>query len=241
MMDRTPPQFIIGWFHSHPGIRVMLSQDDVKTQLAWQTNNPQALALVFNHVRLTKQVEVPSRKGDPVKPLQNDVGFLCFRLDDPGRGIEANYHEIPFEFTDITLDPSLVRNAQEFVAWVTKAFPREEAVVAESKKFIDNSTAKLNELFTGTESYLRTLLRKNESFRFAQVLETQETEANKILEQGNTMVSIYRMMMPYLEYKERDKLIPLLEACLKQWDDYSSNFLTRLKNLPQAVQTAEKK
>ena len=27
---KDPPQYIVGWYHSHPGIKLMLSQDDVK-------------------------------------------------------------------------------------------------------------------------------------------------------------------------------------------------------------------
>ena len=118
MIDRTPPQFIVGWFHSHPGILLMLSQDDVKTQLAWQTNNPHAVALVFNPTRLAKQVEMAKKKGDPVKPLKNDTGFLCFRLDDASRGIEGNFHEVPFDFLDLEKDETLIKNAQEFMGWV---------------------------------------------------------------------------------------------------------------------------
>src|SRR5271157_638473 len=41
-------EFIVGWVHSHPGIKVMFSQDDIKTQLYWQGANPLAVGIVFN-------------------------------------------------------------------------------------------------------------------------------------------------------------------------------------------------
>jgi proteasome lid subunit RPN8/RPN11 len=226
--DRTPPQFIVGWYHSHPGIKIMLSQDDVKNQLAWQTNNPLACALVFNHVRLIKQVEVAARKGDPVKPLQQDPGFEVYRLDDPNRGIEAAYHMIPFEFTDFKIDEAFIHNAQEFVGWVSKAFPRDDGVLTEYKKFIDTTLNKLDEIYSGTSSYVQTLVRKNESSRIASVVASQVEEASKVLEQGVSMVQIFRMMVPYLEYKERDRLVPLIEAILSEWDQKSTGFIDRL-------------
>jgi proteasome lid subunit RPN8/RPN11 len=241
MFDRTPPQFIVGWFHSHPGILLMLSQDDVKTQLSWQTNNPKAIAIVFNPTRLGKQVEVAKKKGDPVKPLHNDTGFLCFRLDDTTKGIEGNFHEVKFEFTDLEHDENLIKNAQEFMGWVTKSFPRDDAFLAESKKFIQSTISKLQEIYTGTESYLKTLMRKNDTDRFAAVLEDQERDANKILDTGNTMVSVFRMMMPYLEYKERERMVPQLEATFKLWDDKAASFLNDLRSLPQAVKNKPSK
>lgn len=233
--DRTPPQFIVGWFHSHPGIKVMMSQDDVQTHLFWQSNNPLAIALVFNMVRLQKQFEMPSKKGDPVIPLKDDLGFEIFRLDDTTHGIAANYHKIAFEFSDMPINETLVKNAQDFITWVTKAFPRDDKVVEEYRKYVDSVIVKLNDLLAGTQSYLITLTRKNESHRIPEILAQQENEAKKILETGGTMISVFRMMIPYLEYKEREILVPKIENILKIWDERANSFIAELRTLPDKI------
>src|SRR5665648_166153 len=33
-------EFTVGWWHSHPGFKVMMSHIDIKTTLSYQTNNP---------------------------------------------------------------------------------------------------------------------------------------------------------------------------------------------------------
>ena len=155
MMVEDPPKYIMGWYHSHPGIKVMLSQDDVRTQLSWQEQNPHAIALVFNHKQLLDQVELPSRKGDPVKQLTDDLGFRIYRLDDPSKGLEAQYHEVPFEFSDFLMDANLVRNSQEFVGYVTKAFPRGDDYVIQADSFISEQSNKITQLLAGTISYVK--------------------------------------------------------------------------------------
>jgi proteasome lid subunit RPN8/RPN11 len=232
---RDPPQYIVGWYHSHPGIKIMLSQDDVKNQLAWQTNNPLAIALVFDPIRLLRQVDFPDRKGDPLKKLENDPGFEIYRLNDVNRGIEAAYHRIAYEFTDYALDEALIQNAQEFVGWVTKAFPREGDIVGEYERFVDTNINKLDQIYNGTQSYLQTLMKKHETHRIPSVLEIQIQEATKILEQGNYMVSIFRMMTAYLEFKEREAVVPKLDPLLTRWEEKALTFVDELKAIPGKI------
>ena len=91
-------EFTVGWWHSHPDFKVMMSHIDIQTTLSYQQNNPLAISLVFNPVRLTRQVEVADKKGDPDKRLKNDPGFKIFRLDDVGSGIEASYHTADYKY-----------------------------------------------------------------------------------------------------------------------------------------------
>jgi proteasome lid subunit RPN8/RPN11 len=226
---RNPPQFIIGWFHSHPGIRIMMSQDDVKNQLAWQTNNPLAISIVFDPVRLVKQVDFPDRKGDPIKKLTNDPGFEIFRLNDVNRGMEAAYHRVPFTFTDFALDITFITNAQEFVGWVTKSFPRDKDIVNEYQKFVDLNITKLEQLYNGTRAYVQTLIKKNETHRISSVLEAQIVEATKMIDQGNNMMKVFRMMLTYLEFKERDAVLQQVNPILAKWDSKASTILDEFK------------
>ncbi len=226
-----PPQYIVGWYHSHPGIKLMLSQDDVKNQLAWQTNNPLAIALVFNPQRLLNQVEVPSRMGDPMKLLHLDTGFINFRLDNPNSGMEAAFHEVPFEFTDFKIDESFIHNAQEFANWTTKAFPRGDKVITEYKNYIEKTLMKLNEIYEGTKSYIQTLVRKGESSRIESILQTQSGESQKVLNQGNGMVNIFKLMKDYLEYKEREIMVPKIDEVLLKWETETAGYLDKFLEL----------
>ncbi len=71
--------FNIGWYHSHPGLTCFFSAVDIRNQLGFQTANPSAIGIVFDHERFKDE---------------DDLGFSCYRLDDPGKGAMSNYHEI---------------------------------------------------------------------------------------------------------------------------------------------------
>jgi len=71
--------FSVGWFHSHPGLNIFFSGVDKINQLGWQTPNPSAIGIVFDHTFL----ENPG-----------DLGFRTFRLDDPSKGAKSDYHEV---------------------------------------------------------------------------------------------------------------------------------------------------
>ncbi|MFX1399534.1 MAG: hypothetical protein ACFFAS_21110, partial [Promethearchaeota archaeon] len=86
-------EYTVGWFHSHPGHRVMMTSLDIRTTATYQKYNPLAISLVFNPNRLIKQLEPAIRRGDPDIKLKNDPGFKIFRLDDPEM-IDSTYHEV---------------------------------------------------------------------------------------------------------------------------------------------------
>jgi len=71
--------FTVGWYHSHPGLRIFFSATDIKNQLGWQTPNPSAIGIVFDHTFL----ETPG-----------DLGFRTFRLDNTTKGHSTDYHEV---------------------------------------------------------------------------------------------------------------------------------------------------
>jgi hypothetical protein len=77
--ERDPPLFSCGWYHSHPGLGIFFSGTDINNQLGWQTPNPSAIGIVFDHTHL----ENPG-----------DLGFRTFRLDDPSKGSRSDYHEV---------------------------------------------------------------------------------------------------------------------------------------------------
>ncbi len=72
--------FIVGWYHSHPGLNIFFSSTDIKNQLGWQTElNPSGIGIVFDHTYLEKE---------------KDLGFRTFRLDDVSLGSMSEYHKV---------------------------------------------------------------------------------------------------------------------------------------------------
>ncbi len=71
--------FSCGWYHSHPGLDIFFSSTDVRNQLGWQTPNPSAIGIVFDHTYLEKP---------------GDLGFRAFRLNNPNKGQMSGYHEV---------------------------------------------------------------------------------------------------------------------------------------------------
>jgi len=81
--------FIVGWYHSHPGLSLFFSSTDIKNQLGYQGQNPKAIGLVFDHTLVGKPSEKPKEEKHP--------GFRIFKLDDPNLGTMSDFHEIEYE------------------------------------------------------------------------------------------------------------------------------------------------
>ncbi|MHA1230045.1 MAG: hypothetical protein ACTSRP_10570 [Candidatus Helarchaeota archaeon] len=77
-------EFIVGWYHSHPGLNIFLSTTDIRNHIGYQCMNPKAVALVFDHTQL--------RGGS--------LGFKIFNLDDPNTET-TGYHEVDWVIPDI--------------------------------------------------------------------------------------------------------------------------------------------
>jgi proteasome lid subunit RPN8/RPN11 len=225
-----PPEFIVGWFHSHPGIKVMFTQDDVKNQLGFQTNNPQAIGLVFNHVRLMRQVELARRRGDPSQNLENDPGFKIFRLSDPSRGIEASYDEVDFEFTDAILEPSFIEEAKEFVGDATKLLVKDN-MYGTTKTNMDKQFEKIREVYSGTEAYIKTLIKKGETSRIEGVIETQKTEIQKLMGIAQEDILKLQELTDYVEYKEKEDTTRKMNGLFEDWQNNVNSVINSFNNL----------
>ncbi len=75
--------FIIGWWHTHPGFEFRFSDIDTQTQLGYQLPNPFAVALIFNHCKL--------------KSNSFYLGLAALRLANPERGMFSSYDYINLE------------------------------------------------------------------------------------------------------------------------------------------------
>jgi len=214
----TRGEFTVGWWHSHPGFKVMMSHIDIKTTLSYQTNNPLAVSLVFNPVRLIRQTELPDKKGDPLKQLKNDPGFKIYRLDDITRGIEASYHTVDYIIEGYDNMEQLVKLTQKFIIDITNFFPK-NSIFETYDKFIKDRINQLNSLLLGTEEYLMTLVRKGESKRVPEVLENQIRDIRKYVAETFIKIESIKQFMKFLEFKEREVIIPKVQEIMSEWDE----------------------
>lgn len=223
-------EFVVGWWHSHPDFKVMMSHIDIRTTLSYQTNNPQAISLVFNPSRLIKQIELPNKKGDPDIKLKNDPGFKIFRLDDVNQGIKASYHEAEYQIEGFESMEHCVKSAQKFIVDVTNFFPKEQ-LFETYEQFISDQITQLNSKIMGTSEYLQTLVRKGEADRVSEVLETQKKEIRAYVGETFMKVENIKEFMNYLEYKERSTIIPQVETILSKWDEEIKDYEAKLEKM----------
>jgi proteasome lid subunit RPN8/RPN11 len=223
-------EFIVGWWHSHPGFKVMMSQIDIRTTLSYQQNNPLAISLVFNPERLVRQIEKPERKGDPIKQLTNDPGFKIFRLDDPSKGTVASYHETDYKIEDFESMEQMIAQTQKLVIDITNFFPSDN-LLETYEEYIQGRIKELNALFIGTEEYLRTLIRKGETDRTLEVLQNQTQEIRKFVAETFIKIESIKEFTKYLEFKEKDSIIPQIKTILSKWDEKVSSLNNQLSDL----------
>jgi proteasome lid subunit RPN8/RPN11 len=69
--------FIVGWWHTHPGFGFFFSPIDCMTQLGYQLPNPYAVGLIFDHCKKKSRL--------------NYLGIAGLRLKDPNRGLSSAY------------------------------------------------------------------------------------------------------------------------------------------------------
>ena len=210
-----------------------MSHIDIRTTLSYQQNNPLAISLVFNPQRLVHQIEVADKKGDPDKQLKNDPGFKIFRLDDINRGIEASYHIVDYHIEGFDSMEQLISLTQKFIVDVTNLFPMEN-IPQNYEKIIDDKINQLNSLILGTEEYLKTLSRSGESHRIPEVLQNQTQEILTFVDQTNKKIEEIKELMNFLEYKEKEMVIPQVDAILSKWYD-------AIKGLDKILKQSSKK
>ncbi len=221
-------EFTVGWFHSHPAMKLMMSHLDIQTTLSYQTNNPLAICLVFNPTRLIKQVELADKKGDPDFKLENDPGFVIYRLDDINPN--STYHEVDYKIDGYDNLYQAMNQALECAKNAALLFPKSD-VFKTYDNFIDERLAQLNSMISGTEEYLRTLTFKGEANRVPEVLENQTKEINKYVAETFMKIENIRDFLNHLEYKERDKVVPKVKDILMRFDEAIIIIQDKIKEL----------
>lgn len=95
--------YMVGWFHSHPGLNLFFSYIDLLNQLGFQQNNNDFCGLVFDHTLLGKKKEeiMKNEDGSEYAMTKYDTGFEIYRttdvnmnINDPG--YDNNYHKVDY-------------------------------------------------------------------------------------------------------------------------------------------------
>lgn len=90
--------FVVGWFHSHPGLGLFFSEIDLINQIWFQQNNDDFCGLVFDHTLLGKKKEEKIGNNTLKK---YDTGFEIYRITDLSVNTDSvefgeNYHKVDY-------------------------------------------------------------------------------------------------------------------------------------------------
>jgi proteasome lid subunit RPN8/RPN11 len=95
--------YMVGWYHSHPGLNLFFSYIDIMNQLGFQQNNPDFCGLVFDHTLLGKKKEekIEDTEGVEHSITKFDTGFEIYRITDVNMSMNApefdtNYHNVDY-------------------------------------------------------------------------------------------------------------------------------------------------
>ena len=96
LSEKIAPEFFVGWYHSHPNIDLFLSDFDNETQLGYQNQNPDAIALVIDPFLIIKNLDLDINSLE----FNNEktFGFKIFRLEGPEINLESKFYEVKWQF-----------------------------------------------------------------------------------------------------------------------------------------------
>lgn len=113
----TDGKFVVGWYHSHPGMGAFLSAADIHNHFFWQEVNPKAMAIVFDHTMLAED---------------NNDGFEIFRMNDISLGDKSDFHGVKF-IVEPPKDKSIYR---KFVD-IANNIHRSDPIMTEEGEIVD--------------------------------------------------------------------------------------------------------
>ena len=98
LYEENNGHFVVGWFHSHPGLTLFFSYVDLINQLGFQNKFNDSVGLVFDHTILGKKRE--EKIGENVL-TKYSTGFEIYRLTDVNMNPNAaeydkNYHKVDY-------------------------------------------------------------------------------------------------------------------------------------------------
>ena len=135
--------FIIGWWHTHPGFPFKFSDIDLQTQLGYQIPNPYAIGLIFNHCKL--------------KSKDFNLGLAALRLLDPERGMWS-----PVDYIELKIDKEYEEILEDAFKNIQDIMKNEPGIL-KAIKYIDNVISKRHFAYLQS-NYGLILIAKEDSF-----------------------------------------------------------------------------
>ncbi len=120
--------YALGWYHSHPGWGLFLSNTDIKNTLFYNKEaTPYGFAIVFDHMLMG---------------VEGNLGLDVFRLEDYQKGMSSDFVRVPFEVE--------LPNTLEFFKWVQRLMEdsqkKEPILIKELNEFIEPAPSDLQEI-----------------------------------------------------------------------------------------------
>jgi proteasome lid subunit RPN8/RPN11/transposase-like protein len=137
-------QYIVGWYHSHPGLSVFMSSMDVETHLGYQGPNPKCIAIVIDPLKISPDI-------------RQWIGF--FKLDDPKKGINAKSVDVEVEL------PAHLTTIAYTLSRISEKYAHGQPLIIEKS---EETTYKRHESILHTAGFLQTVKKSIEE-TFSQV------------------------------------------------------------------------
>jgi 26S proteasome regulatory subunit N11 len=127
MLEQTQrKEVVVGWYHSHPGFGVWMSQVDIGTQASFEKLHPRCVAVVIDPIRSVKgKVEIDAFRlisqditmsimaGQPGEPRQttSNVGFMKKKsMLAIVRGLDKTYYSLVIDWRKNELEEQMLMN-----------------------------------------------------------------------------------------------------------------------------------
>jgi len=219
LAEKIAPEFFVGWYHSHPGIDLFLSDFDNETQLGYQEQNPDAIALVEDPLLILKY---PDLDNSMLENLDEKIfGFKIFRLKDISLGIESDFYEVNWK-----LDGDII-NIRKKIDILIDKIPEHlpvRNVEDRYRKFIELNKKKIEQQFYSIHDYIKELKKKDKN-RLKNYFIEQYEEFKKIKDRIEELIEDRLNLMEYLEYGE----YYIREKYNKELNDFK-NYLKELED-----------
>ncbi|MFX1363375.1 MAG: hypothetical protein ACFFCE_10175 [Promethearchaeota archaeon] len=230
--------YMVGWFHSHPGLNLFFSYIDLINQLGFQQTNDDFCGLVFDHTLLGKKKEeiIKSDDGSEHAMTKYDTGFEIYRITDINMnvndpGFDNNYHKIDYVIDG--LNKYFFANVlSELSALVSEGKPLQSAYREESsqEKKIQNISESNNmitkdvlteipmseDVTFGVDDFFYSDIEGKKKQKEIKLRETAEQliyEGNQAFENRDSFIGIEKFRLgieKYKEMKDFDRVLELL-------------------------------
>ncbi len=226
--------YVVGWFHSHPGLGLFFSDIDLRNQVFFQTHED-GIGLVFDHTLLGKKTQEKAEDSEFII-TKYETGFEIYRITDITMDINApeynnNYHKVDYIvdglnkyfFANVLSELSaLVTEGKPLQSAYREEFSQEKKVQAPSepndiktKNFLteipmtEDITFGVDDFFYGEIDGSK----KQKEFKMKETVEQLIYEGNQAFENKDSFTGVEKFregIEKYRENKDFERVLELL-------------------------------